>query len=107
MTEVFAPCQNLADFLLRAFDANGTDGSHDLSHIVRVWRNALRIARTGPGCDIELLLAAVIMHDCVAVEKNSPRRAHASRLSADRAREIVTPLAWAPARVDGLAHAIE
>ena len=107
MTEPFAPYQPLAAFLLRGFDANGTDGSHDLSHIVRVWRNAARIARTEPGCDTELLLAAVILHDCVAVEKNSPRRADASRLSAARAREIVAPLAWAPARVDGLTHAIE
>src|SRR5271165_3718424 len=107
MTETFAPYQPLADFLLGAFDANGTGGSHDLSHIVRVWRNAARIARTETGCDIEVLLAAVILHDCVAVEKNSPLRAQASRLSAARAREIVTPLGWTAARVDGLAHAIE
>jgi uncharacterized protein len=107
MTEPFAPYQDLADGLLRAFDANGTDGSHDLSHIVRVWRNAARIARTEPGCDTELLLAAVILHDCVAVEKSSPLRAQASRLSGARAREIVAPLGWTPARVDGLAHAIE
>ena len=45
MPEAFAPYQPLAAFLLRAFDANGTDGSHDLSHIVRVWRNAARDRR--------------------------------------------------------------
>jgi uncharacterized protein len=107
MSEHFAPYQDLVEVLLSGFDANGTDGSHDLSHIVRVWRNALRIALTEPGCDTEVLLAAVILHDCVAVEKSSPLRAQASRLSAARAREIVTPLAWAPARLDGMAHAIE
>jgi uncharacterized protein len=107
MSELFAPYQELAGLLLRAFDANGTDGSHDLSHIVRVWRNARRIARTEPECDSEVLLAAVILHDCVAVEKNSPLRAQASRLSAERAREIVAGLGWSAARVDGLAHAIE
>jgi uncharacterized protein len=107
MTEQFAPWQTLADFLLGTFDANGTDGSHDLSHIVRVWRNAARIARTEPGCDTELVLAAVILHDCVAVEKNSSQRTQASLLSAARARAIVAPLAWDAARVDGLAHAIE
>ncbi len=107
MIEPFASHQDLARFLLDAFDAAGTDGSHDLSHIVRVWRNAARIALTEPGCDTELLLAAVILHDCVAVEKNSPLRAQASRLSGARAREIVAPLQWKPRRIDGLAHAIE
>jgi uncharacterized protein len=107
MTEPFAPYQALADFLLRAFDANEAGGAHDLSHIVRVWRNAVRIAGTEPECDREILLAAAILHDCVAVEKNSPQRPFASRLSAARAREIVAPLRWEPARVDALAHVIE
>jgi uncharacterized protein len=107
MNESFAPYQDLAEFLLSAFDANEAGGAHDLSHIVRVWRNAAHIARTEPECDTELLLAAAILHDCVAVEKCSPQRSMASRLSAARAREIVAPLEWAPARVDGLAHVIE
>ena len=107
MTEPFAPYQTLAAILLRGFDANGIGGSHDLSHLVRVWRNAARIARTEPGCDTELLLAAVLLHDCVPVEKNSARRPFASRLSAARARDIVALLNWGPTRVDALAHAIE
>ncbi len=107
MTWNFDPHRPLADFLLRAFDANGTDGSHDLSHIARVWRNATRIARTEPGTDTELLLAAVVLHDCVAVEKDSPLRDQASRLSGARARDIVAPLGWDAGRVDGLVHAIE
>jgi uncharacterized protein len=107
MTEPFAPHQPLADLLLSTFDPNLAGGSHDVSHIVRVWRNAARIARTEADRDTELLLAAAILHDCVAVEKDSPQRSLASRLSAARARDIVTPLRWSPARVDGLAHVIE
>ena len=107
MTELFAPYQQVADFLLRAFDANEAGGAHDLSHIVRVWRNAAHIASTEAGCDTEILLAAAILHDCVAVEKSSEQRPFASRLSAAKAREIVAPLQWTPARVDGLAHVIE
>ena len=84
----------------------GTDGSHDLTHIQRVWRNALSIAATEPAADTELLLAAVILHDCVAVEKDSPLRSQASRLSAERARDLVQPLGWSAERVDALAHAI-
>jgi uncharacterized protein len=107
MTEPFAPYQALAGFLLSAFDANEAGGAHDVSHIVRVWRNAVRIGRTEPECDTEILLAASILHDCVAVEKSSPQRPFASRLSAVRAREIVAPLQWTPERVDALAHVIE
>jgi len=107
MGDLFAPWPELAAFLLSAFDASGTDGSHDLSHIARVWRNARHIAATEHGCDTELLLAGVILRDCVWVEKASPLRAQASRLSAERASEIVRPLGWSDARVDGLSHAVE
>jgi uncharacterized protein len=105
MTDV--PFETLAARLLPAFGPAGTDGSHDLSHIRRVWRNAARIAATEPDCDVELLAAAVLLHDCVAVEKNSPLRSQASRLAAARAREVVADLGWPPERLDGLVHAIE
>ncbi len=105
--DAFRPHDALARLLLDALSQESTDGSHDLSHILRVWRNAVAIARTEPGCDLELLTAAVILHDCVEVEKNSPQRAQASRLAAGRAREIAAPLGFRAARLDALAHAIE
>ena len=102
----FAPHTALAAELLAFLGPQGTDGSHDLTHIQRVWRNALAIAAAEPAADTELLLAAVILHDCVAVEKDSPLRSQASRLSADHARVLVAPLGWTAERVDALAHAI-
>jgi uncharacterized protein len=102
----FAPHPALAARLLAFLGPQGTDGSHDSTHIQRVWRNALAIAATEPAADTELLLAAVILHDCVAVEKDSPLRSQASRLSADRARDLIAPLGWTTERVDALAHAI-
>lgn len=101
----FAPFQSLAARLLPALPGTG-DGSHDLSHLMRVWRNAAAIAATEPDTDTELLAAAVLLHDCVAVEKDLPLRAQASRLAADRAREVIAPLGWAAERIDALAHAI-
>ena len=106
MPPAFHPHEDLAEALLAQLDPPGTDGSHDLSHILRVWRNAAAIAASEPGCDLELLVAAVILHDCVAVEKNSPLRSQASRLAAARAGEIAAEVGFAPDRVAGLAHAV-
>ena len=108
----FAPHEALADQLLDGLTqfgdaAAGDDGAHDAAHLLRVWRSARRIAEHEPGCDTALLAAAVLLHDCVAVEKNSPDRPIASRLAAARARIVIAPLHWSAARMDALAHAIE
>jgi uncharacterized protein len=103
----FGEQAHLARQLLEALGPAGDDGSHDYSHLLRVWRNARVIAAEEPACDRAILVAAVILHDCVAVEKNSPDRPRASRLAAARAREIVAGLGWPLDRTDRLAHAIE
>jgi uncharacterized protein len=107
LENAFHPHETLATALLKTHAPGGTDGSHDRSHLLRVWHNASAIARAESECDTGLLAAAVILHDCVSVEKNSPDRAMASRFSVARAREIVAPLGWPAARVEKLAHAIE
>jgi uncharacterized protein len=97
----------LAERLLAALGAEGDDGSHDRSHLLRVWRNASAIADHEPACDRTVLTAAVILHDCVAVEKNSSQRSQASRLAAARARTILAELGWEAASIDAASHAIE
>jgi uncharacterized protein len=100
----FAPHAALAEALLPQAGI-GDDGAHDLAHLLRVWANAFIIAGREGG-DGELIAAAVLLHDCVAVEKNSPRRAQASRLAAERAGEILAARNWPAARVDAVRHAI-
>jgi uncharacterized protein len=100
----FAPYEALAvDLLPHAADT--TDGSHDLAHILRVFRNAMRIHATEGG-DGEMLAAAVLLHDCVAVEKNSPLRSQASRLAAEKASAILRHLDWPETKVVAVALAI-
>nr|WKF60922.1 putative protein YedJ [Paraburkholderia busanensis] len=102
----FAPFQDLAQTLLpHAYDDNG-DGSHDTSHLQRVWKNAATI-HAQEGGDAQVLFAATLLHDCVAVEKNSPLRAQASRLSAEKATRVLSALGWSTAQVEATAHAIE
>ncbi|HUB14886.1 MAG TPA: HD domain-containing protein [Acetobacteraceae bacterium] len=83
------------------------DGAHDLAHLIRVWRNAEIIAREEDACEMRVLLAAVLLHDCVPIEKNAPQRAQASRLSATRGCEIAAALGWDAAHIAALSHAIE
>lgn len=105
-TSPFAPYQSLATDLLALLPDHTTDGSHDLSHIHRVWTNVQRIQQHEGG-DLEVLLAATLLHDCVAVEKDSPLRAQASTLSAEKAASILTHRGWAPDRVAAVAHAVK
>jgi uncharacterized protein len=100
----FAPYGELAASLLGAVE-DGGDGSHDLAHLHRVWLNARAIAAEAGG-DGEILAAAVLLHDCVHVEKSSPLRAQASRLAAERASALLAGLGWAQDRVAAVAHAI-
>jgi uncharacterized protein len=103
---IFGDQAGLAERLLAALGEGGDDGSHDRSHLLRVAANAMAIAAAEPGCDRAVLTAAVVLHDCVEVEKNSPLRSRASLLSADRGRTILAELGWEQGRVEQVAHAI-
>ncbi len=105
MHSAFAPFQSLAETLLPHIDDAG-DGSHDIAHLIRVYRNARAIAAKEDG-DPALLAAAVLLHDCVYVEKSDPRRAQASRLAAAKAGQVLAAMGWTPARVAAVTHAIE
>lgn len=102
----FAPFEDLARLLIPHTHAEKIDGSHDISHLLRVWKNVCAI-RDHEGGDARLLLAATLLHDCVAVEKNSPFRSSASRLAAARATELLIGMGWDEESVASVAHAIE
>ena len=38
-------------------------GGHDAEHTMRVYRNALQIARNEPGCDLEIVALGALLHD--------------------------------------------
>lgn len=102
----FAPFQDLADKLIPHTVAERADGSHDISHLHRVWSNVCTI-RNKEGGDQQILLAAALLHDCVSVEKNSPFRSSASRLAAAKAVELLAEMGWDEERIQAVAHAIE
>ncbi len=103
---LFTPHETLAAVLLPHAIPNGSDGAHDIAHITRVWRNAHAISQVEGG-DVQVLVAATLLHDCVSVEKDSADRAKASSLAAQAARAHVTALGWDSANITAVCHAVE
>ena len=108
-----------ADDALRAVRAAArermtADAAHDEAHLLRVadWTvrlvpDAYREAGEMPPPRVErLAVAAAVLHDVVNVPKSDPRRADASRLSAEVARAILSPLGFGPDDVALVADAI-
>lgn len=95
----------LAEALL-PHSLNAQDGAHDHAHLLRVWRNVESIV-IDEGGDLEILLAATLLHDCVWIDKGSPQRGMASRLAAEKAGEVLSSLSWSNDRIDQVCHAIE
>ena len=104
--EIFMPVEELAAVLLPHALETSDDGAHNLAHLQRVW-HTVRTLQAEEGGDFEVLLAAVLLHDCVAVEKNSPLRSQASRLAADKAANVLAELAWPASKIAAVSHAIE
>jgi uncharacterized protein len=104
LAQIFQPFEGLAAKLI-PFAVTTGDGAHDIGHIGRVFANAMRI-HAAEGGDAEVLAAAVLLHDCVSVEKNSPLRSQASRLAAEKASGILAGIGWGKERIEACAHAI-
>jgi len=102
--KIFAPFSDLAAALLPV--SPSTDGAHDIGHLARVWRNA-KVIQLKEGGDLEILAAAVFLHDCVTVPKDSPLRSQASRLAASEATSRLRALGWSDERIAWVASAIE
>lgn len=98
-------------FLWAALDkawAGLGDTAHDLAHVARVRNTSLHLAAcSGAPVDGAALEAASILHDLVAVPKNDPRRAQASRLSAEAAAPLLVEIGMQPASIAIAQHAIE
>ncbi|CAI2021512.1 putative hydrolase [Serratia fonticola] len=105
LLQPFSPFQALAQELL-PLTLEGDDGSHDVAHLHRVWKNCRQISQDEGGYQ-QILCAAVLLHDCVAVEKNAPQRHLASRMAAEKASIALATLGWSDENINKTAHAIE
>lgn len=82
------------------------DPVHDFAHILRVYKLAQRIG-AAEGADMEILLAAVLLHDAAeaAPDGEGDRPTH-HLASAEFARQQLTREGWPPAKVEAVVHCI-
>lgn len=82
------------------------DAAHDQAHIQRVVNSAIRLAEIEQA-DLNIVVPAAWLHDCVVVAKDSPQRSQASRLAAETAVSYLQSIDYPNQYLDGIAHAIE
>jgi len=63
--------------------------AHDFQHILRVYKNAEMISRQEDGVDLDIVLAAALLHDLVVYPKGSSKTINSADDSADLAKKIL------------------
>lgn len=67
MTEKFQKIKDIVEQEL----SQEKDSTHDIDHIMRVYNLAMTIAKTEPNVNLDILQAAVLLHDIGSVKENS------------------------------------
>ena len=93
----------LREFIL---DSVSSDSAHDLGHIERVVQNAKRYAAM-EHANLDIVIPAAWLHDCVTISKGSPDRACASTMAAVKARDFLLSINYDKSLVEQIGHAIE
>lgn len=82
------------------------DPAHDINHIRRVVRSAKTFAEL-ENADLQVVIPAAWLHDCVAVAKDSPDRAKASTMAAIHATGLLRQMAYPEQYYEAIEHAIK
>ena len=81
------------------------DPVHDFNHILRVLALAERIGRA-EGADMEVLRAAVLLHDAAGSTSGDDSRAAHHHASAEFARAALQAEGWTAERIEAVLHCI-
>jgi uncharacterized protein len=81
------------------------DPVHGFDHILRVLRLAERLAQA-EGADLEIVRAAVLLHDASGAETGGEKRSEHQHHSAEFAKQILEAEAWPPERIAAVQHCI-
>ncbi len=81
------------------------DPAHDFAHIQRVVNIAKHLAEQEKA-NLDIVVPAAWLHDCVAVAKNSPLRSRASALAAEYAEAFLISINYNTELLEAIKHAI-
>jgi uncharacterized protein len=94
------------EYMTRVCEEN-PDPSHDILHVRRVVGLARKIS-IEEGADLNVVIPAAYLHDCVYICKTDQRRKEASAISAKRAVELLGQWGYGSVSCrDQISHAIE
>jgi uncharacterized protein len=92
-----------ADFLdTQAADA---DAAHDRAHVERVVATARRLAEAEEA-QLDVVVPAAWLHDCVVLPKDHPDRAHAAQRAAEAAKGFLVDEGYPEQWIPNIEHAI-
>jgi uncharacterized protein len=83
----------------------GADPVHAFDHILRVYALAERLGAV-EGADMEILRAAVLLHDAQGSAPNHASRLEHHLVSAEFAAEVLAAEGWLPERIRAVQHCI-
>ncbi|NRA60130.1 MAG: HD domain-containing protein [Psychrobium sp.] len=81
------------------------DAAHDIAHIERVVSTGIALA-ISEDADLNVVIPACWLHDCVNVPKDSPQRSVGSKLSAKRANQFLMQINYPRKYFSDIEHAI-
>jgi uncharacterized protein len=81
------------------------DPVHGFDHILRVLRMAERLAQA-EGADLEIVRAAVLLHDASGAETGGEKRSEHQYHSAEFAKQVLDTEGWQAERIQAVQHCI-
>ena len=81
------------------------DAAHDINHIKRVVSSAKQLAKT-EGANLNIVVPAAWLHDCVSFAKSDPNNKRASLLAAEKATQFLVKIGYPEQYHSAIAHAI-
>lgn len=83
-----------------------------LSGVVYRWQHTLRVAQFGKviaeneGADVELVLAACLLHDIAWFDTDAENSRDHGRVGAEKARQVLEDLGYRPAHIENICYSI-
>lgn len=86
-------------------DRISTDPAHDMNHVIRVVHLARQLAQD-EHADINIIVPAAWLHDCITLPKDAPDKHTTSTLAADEAVRFLRTVAYPESYLESIHHAI-